>query len=371
LVGFLSGLLYVGVLEMAEKTEDTASPMKRIMTWAGYATALIGLGGSLLGGVRWYQDRREHKAENAAKMAAAEALDRDGQYKAAIESYGAILKDSPLDAAALKGQLKTAMDWSENFHTILAEGQRASDVAGPDLDEMMAVLNGGLARSSGTEAADVQSHLGWAHWLNQHIAEREFGSEAMDNFQAALKVDPRNVYAHAMLGNYKLQNNGSFTEAVGHLNTAVATGKARPFVRRLQIGGLNGMETPGARAEVFKAANDMRKNNEPLEDGMRSRIRTFCCEPADAEPAELKESFTALPQDEAWQTYLWLDQGTDPRYADAQRFARAYVEAYLLEANGKKAEALKKYQALQVTLKGTLSSLQGPVNSAVKRLSQG
>ena len=355
---------------MAGKTEEAASPMKRIMTWAGYATALIGLGGSLLGGVRWYQDRREHKAENAAKMAAAGGLDRDGQYKAAIESYGAILKDSPLDAAALKGQLKTAMDWSENFHTVLAEGQRTSDVAGPDLDEMMAVLNGGLARSAGTEAADVQAHLGWAHWLNQHIAEREFGSAATDNFQAALKADPSNVYANAMLGNYLLLNGGSFGDAVARLNTAIATGKARPFVRQLQMGGLYGMETPGARAEVFKAANNMRKGNEPLEDGWRRRIRDFCCEPDEDEPNSLKEALTAVRQDEAWQTYLWLDNGVDPRRSDTQRFARAYIEAYLLEANGKKAEALQKYQALQVTLKGTFSILVEPVNNAVKRLSQ-
>jgi hypothetical protein len=224
----------------------------------------------------------------------------------------------------------------------------------------------------------VQAHLGWAHWLNQHIAEREFGSAANDNFQAALKTDPSNVYANAMLGNYMLQNNGSFADAMAHLNTAVATGKARPFVRQLQMGGLYGVETPGARAEVFKAANDMRKGNEPLEDGWRRRIRDFCCEPDESEPDSLKEALTAVPQDEAWQTYIWLDHrldnglgnGATPRHSDTQRFARSYVEAYLFEVNGKKAEALAKYRALQVTLKGTFSILVEPVNNAVKRLSQ-
>jgi tetratricopeptide (TPR) repeat protein len=356
---------------MAEKTEEAASPMKRVMTWIGYATALIGLGGSIVGGVRWYQGRQEHKAETAAKMAAAAALDRDGQYKAAVESYGVILKDSPLDAAALKAQLAATMDWAENFHTVLPEGQRASDVAGPDLDEMTAVLNAGLARSSGTEAADVQAHLGWAHWLNQHIAMREFGSAAPDNFQAALKTDPSNVYAHAMLANYMLQTDGNFADAVAHLNAAVATGKVRPLVRRMQIGGLYGMETPGARAELFKAANDMRKGGEPLDDGLRGRIRTYCCNPPYSDASELKESLTSVSQDEAWQTYLWLDHGVDPQHADARGFTRDYIEAYLLEIHGKKAEALEKYQTLQAKLKGTLSSFKGPVDEAVKRLSQG
>ena len=37
---------------------------------------------------------------------------------------------------------------------------------------LIAILDAGLARTKGAAAADVQSHLGWAHWLNQHIAER-------------------------------------------------------------------------------------------------------------------------------------------------------------------------------------------------------
>jgi hypothetical protein len=355
---------------MAGKTEESASPMKRVVTWAGYATALIGLGGSLLGGVRWYQDRREHKAETAAKMATAEGLDRDGQYKAAVESYGAMLKDSPLDAAVQKARLKAAMDWAENFHVVHDESQRVSDLAGPDLDEMLAILNDGLGRSSGTEAADVQAHLGWAHWLNQHIAEREFGSAANDNFQAALKVDPSNVYANAMLGNYLLQNGGNFAEGVAHLNTAVATGKARPFVRELQIGGLSGTDVTGTRAELFRAANDMRKDGESLDDGLRSRIRNVCCNPPYTMPDMLKESFTSVPQQDAWPTYLWLDNPQqDGSYADAQRFTRDYLQAYLLEIKGKKAEALQRYKAVQSEITGKHSSFEGPVDEAIKRLS--
>ena len=76
---------------------------------------------------------------------------------------------------------------------------------------------------SGTAAADVQAHLGWAHWLNQHVAEREFppNAAAERNFRAALATDPSNVYANAMLGNWMTITVEVSTEAVEHFNSAI------------------------------------------------------------------------------------------------------------------------------------------------------
>src|SRR6201999_2216636 len=96
---------------------------------------------------------------------------------------------------------------------IVPEGQNAAGAAGPQLDQLFAILDAALGKRKAAQAADVEAHLGWAHWLNQHIAEREFGPIAEHDLRAALALDPTNVYANAMLGNWMLQNGGNFAEA--------------------------------------------------------------------------------------------------------------------------------------------------------------
>jgi tetratricopeptide (TPR) repeat protein len=355
---------------MEDDAQQKTAPMKRIMTWVGYATALIGLGGSLVGGIRWYENRRQQQAELAAQMAAADTEAKQGDYQASIRSYDSILKNNPLNPAALQAQLNTAMEWAEDFHVVGSDGQDAASAAGPQLDAIMVVLDAGLARSTGSDAADVQAHIGWAHWLNQHIAEREFGSAAEQNFQAALKTDPSNVYANAMLGNWMLQTNGNFAQAVAHLRAAAATGKARPFVHRLQLGGLIGDQQPGARAETARITDEMRKGGEPLDEDNKARILSYCCDPPYTEPQEITEFLSAVSQQDAWQTYLWLDDAPkEGPYLLVQQVKRGYIEANLLEIAGKRAEALAKFRALKQEMKNQSLSLEDLVDAAIKRLS--
>jgi tetratricopeptide (TPR) repeat protein len=351
----------------AQKT-DKGSSWKTVMAWVGGASAILGLIGALSGWFHTFSSHHTQSAETKALMATAASQEKQGEYEASVKTYGQVLKNDPVNAEVLDAQLNTTMEWVENFQVLVPEGQSASGAAGPLLDEIMPVLDAGLARSKGTRAADVQAHLGWAHWLNWHVAEREFGSSAEKNLRAAIELDKTNVYANAMLGNWMLQNHGSFQEAIGHFNTAVATGKARPLVRQMQIGGLLGDEVPGARAEIVKAANDMRKNNEPLDDGKKHRVLTFCCNTTMTSQADLVESLSAVPTDDAWKTYLWLD-GDDADPSDkTQGLNREFIQANLLEISGKRGEALEKYKALQQELKDRNMAMKSRVDEAVKRL---
>src|SRR5277367_5960288 len=164
-----------------------------IMSWVGGATALIGLLGSLAGGVTWFVNHHRQQAARQAKMAVALTELNQQEYQAAVQSYGDILKDAPLNRPALDGQLSAAMLWVENFRVVAREEQNAADISAPALDQIMATLDAGLARTKGSQAADVQAHLGWAHWLNQHVAEREYGAAAEQNLRAALQLDNTNV----------------------------------------------------------------------------------------------------------------------------------------------------------------------------------
>lgn len=357
---------------MADDEQKTTSSADKawpfVMSWAGRISALIGLFGALAGGVTWFINHHRQQVEHASKLAQAETQTKQGDYQAAIQSYAELLKSDPLDRSALDGQLAAVMQWSEDFHVVVPDGQSATNAAGPALDQIMALLEAGLARSKGTQAADVQAHLGWAHWLNQHIAEREFGPAAEQNLRDALASDPANVYANAMLGNWMLQTGGSVPDAIHLLEVAASTGKARPFVRALELGGLVGLDKAGTRAELIKAANDMRKSGEPMSEAQKRRVLSFCLAPIVSDRAELDESLTAVPPDDAWSTYLWLDDNPDDAVSDGPN--REFIHANLLEATGKPQQALDQYRQLQQQLKNAPGSLQSADLAAIARLSQ-
>ena len=344
---------------------ETGISLKVVMTWVGAATAILGLIGGLAGWFHTFSSHRTERAELSAQMAVAQEQAKQGEYSAAVQSYRDILKSDPLYAPALEGQLDATMLWVENFDVLVREGRDASDAAGPLLDEIMPVLDAGMARSKGSRAADVQAHLGWAHWLNWHIAEREFSPLAEKNLRAAIDLDKTNVYGNAMLGNWMLQNNRNFQEAIGHLNTAVAAGKARPLVREMQIGGLLNDEKPGARAELLKAVNEMRKNGEAIEDEERYRIRSFCYSTSASNHANLVESLSAVPEEDSWKTFLWLDDNHEDRM---DPLANDFIYENLLEVSGNRAEALGKFRALQQNPRATQFSFKGQIDDAVKRL---
>ena len=342
-----------------------------MMSWIGRITAVVGLCATITGGVTWFVTHHRQQKERAEHLALAKTQTSQQDYQGAVGSYADMLKSDSMDRDALDGQLDTTMLWAENFSVLVPEGQSATQTAGHALDEMMSILESGLTRSQGTRAADVQAHLGWAHWLNQHIAEREFGPAAEQNLRAALAADPTNVYANAMLGNWMLQNGGNFSEAVQHFDTAVATGRERAFVRRLQVGGLTGFTGPGVRAELMKVANAMRRDSEPLQPNQRRHIFDVCCNVTLTEHAELVESLSALSAQDAWQTYLWLDNSDAGGSGDAlQGLTHDFIQASLVEISGQRAQALRQYETLQQKLRGQPgAALADAVNAAIRRVS--
>ena len=359
---------------MANDPQQPEPRVKRawgvILAWIGGISAVIGFAGTLTGTFGKIEDHFHGNAELNAKMAIAQSQSQQGDYQSSVGTYTDILKADSLYKPALDGQLNATMLWVENFSVTEPEGQNTVGLGGAQLDQIFPILDAALTRSKGAQAADVEAHLGWAHWLNQHIAEREFGPVAEHDLRAAHTLDPSNVYANAMLGNWLLQNGGGLDEAVAHFNTAVATGKARPLVRTMQMGGLTGSDSRPGNVESIRAANDMRKDNEPLDEHYKSHILSECFGQEMEYQPRLTASLSAVPPDDAWQTYLWLDdrprEGDDAKY---NLLIRDFIHANLIEISGKKAEALTAYRTLQPQLKAQHSTLQTPVDQAVVRLS--
>ncbi|MFL6351494.1 MAG: TIR domain-containing protein [Bryobacteraceae bacterium] len=314
------------------------------------------------------QKSRVHQFLDTARTQTSQA-----EYESAFETYQDALKLDPGNRTAMDGQVNTAMLWLQDFHTIVGEGQKAEDIAGPSLSEIMSVLDAGLARTSGrgARAADILAHLGWAHWLNQHIAQKEFGPAAEQDLRRALTLDPTNVYANAMLGNWLLQNHGSFQEAVHCFDVALKTNEQRPLVREMQLGGMIYNETPGVRQELILIANQMRVNSEPMGDRDRRRILSYYSPGNSRE--ELTETLSAVPPKDAWATFLWLDdtQATGDDVQE-QRLRHEFIRANILEIVGKPAEALVMFKKLQSELKqhAYTGRISDHVAAAIKRLSE-
>jgi hypothetical protein len=359
------------------ETQDSSRPARSsaawpfIDTWVGRATAMIGLIASLGGGVTWWISHHHQRAQHEAELRLAELQSARGDYAASLQTCGDLLKADPLDRAALNDQTDAAMLWTENFSVSVSESGNATDAAAPALDQIFTVLESGLTRATGARAADIQAHLGWAHWLNQRIAAREFGSAAEQNFRSSLILDAHNVYANAMLAGWMLQTGGSVSDAAQHFALALATGKARPFVRRLQVGGYLSSDGPGARAELMRATNDMRRNGEPLDTDSRGRILAFCCDPAYMGHAQLVEALSAVSADNAWSTFQWLEAGRPAGSGAADEALRAsFIQATLLDISGKQQASLAQFRQLQQQLAHGPGPLRAAVDAAIQRLAR-
>lgn len=358
----------------------SARPLKktahnRRIAWIAGSVALLALLlaiSSLIGIAPW-SGYRAQKNRVHQLLSTAQTQTKQGEYEPAFKTYEAALKLDPGNRAAMDGQVDAAMLWLQDFHVIIGEGQKAEDLAGPPLSQIISVLDSGLARTSGhgERAADILAHLGWAHWLNQHIAEKEFGPAAEQDLRRALELDPTNVYANAMLGNWLLQTGGSLDEALHRFDVALRSNRQRALVREMQLGGMVYNDTPGVRSALIRVANQMRINSEPMGEPDKHRILSNYS-PTNSH-GELTETLSAVPPNEAWATFLWLDDkqptGND---AEEQRIQREFIHASILEIAGKSTEALVLFKTLEHELKrpGYSGRMSDHVATAIKRLSR-
>lgn len=347
------------------------SPIKRGGIWAvvgaiALVAALIGLIGFARTGSR--------KAEPPAdpRLATARTQMDLGAPQSAFRTYGEMLQGGSNDAAVMDLQADAAMVWLRQFRVVVGEGQKAEDVAGPQLASITGVLEAALARTGGSSkrAADVLAHLGWAHWLNRRIAAREFGDAPQQAFRKALAIDPSNVYANAMMGSWLFQSNGDTREALRHFEAADRAGSEREFVRQMELGAMTYRDDRGVPAAVMRIVNQMRINKEPLDDRLRRRILSNF---APGHEAETEEMLAAISPADAWATFDWLAPATPGDEKTFEGFRRDYIHARVMALEGKSAEAAGLLRDLQGRMKaaGFNGRLADDAAAALKRLPSG
>ena len=326
---------------------DRARPSRKL--WIGAAVVALAAIAVVAGGVNY----RGRDPVIRSLIETAKSQSSRGEHQSAFRTLQKALATEPADDEILQAQADAAMGWLRDFRVVVPEDGKADEVAGPLLTDLIATLDAALARTDRKtgKAADILAHLGWAHWLNQKMAYREFGPAAERDLRQALQIEAGNVFAHAMLGNFLLQRQRSADEALKHFEAAVRTGREREFVRRMQLGAMIYHDAPVVRQALIRAVNEMRMSGEALEDMYKRRVLT-AYSPTVNDRESLRTTVAALPPDDAWATFLWLSDppqpGADPA---AQKIQREFIQATILETSGRTHEAIEAFSSLRNELR--------------------
>ena len=346
-----------GESDQASRKATLATTLK----WIGGATAAISLLLALNQITGLVQNFRIHHKAFSEATKAGEQQQQRGDYPAAFESFKHAAELDPIDRRAQKREAQAAMLWLENVH---AQNQSFTEIA----NQLLPVLDKSLSNSKGQDAADLLAHIGWANFLRSRDGSGSAGDLVVKSYGDALKIDPQNVYAHAMWAHWILWQNGSQQEAKDHFAAALNSGRDRPYVRSLQLSAYSNVVSAENQAELLRIANEMRQLGERLGPEQKSSVFDQVFEfPLDDYKA-LARIVHGVKPEVALATYDWLSSG---RTDSDLRLRREFIAAFLLEADGETDAALSRYKSLQEDLQhvGPYDSLSLAVNNAVKRLS--
>lgn len=353
--------------ELGKSSENGQASQKGMslataLKWVGGATAGISLLLALNQVTGLVQNFRVHHKEFSEAMKAGEQQQERGDYPAAFESFKHAAELDPVDRRAQQHEAQAAMLWLENVH---AQNQTFTETA----NQLLSVLDKALSNSKGQDAADLLAHIGWANFLRSRDGSGSAGDLVAKSYEDAIKIDPQNVYAHAMWGHWILWKNESQQQAREHFAAALNSGRVRPYVRSLQLSGYrNAVSAENRMTELLRVANEMRQQGEPLGPEQRSRIFDDVFAFPVGEREELAQVLRSVKPEDTLATYDWLSSG---RTDGDLRLRREYIAALSLEVTGQTAEALSAYKSLQQQLgkSSTYHSLTLTVDDAVKRLS--
>jgi len=373
-----------------DTTKDTERPTSEgektprdkfatLLKWVGAVTAILSLIFAIQRVTQLVSDLREQQRQIAelrevGKLQQSTA-DNDGAWTSFEQALKIAESGGMLDK--LTGQLSKeaielrqaqedlAMEWLH--HAKISDGQTFSSF----VDKLTPVLNRGLANATGARKADILAHVGWAIFLRWRDGNHELDPEPQ--YRQAVEIDSTNPYAHAHWGHWILWMRKNPEDAKQHFAAALASGRARDYVRTIQLAALRNLR-PESDGEFLAAISDMRKNGEKIDAPTSRDLYTIYSRAAsnryDAD--HFAELLAAVPATEQLSTFQALFYGAhDEDFDQWSRPGRDACLATLLEAAGQREEALRAWQALHENFPPQDGgSLALRAQDAIKRLSQ-
>lgn len=251
---------------VAETVAAAARLARRPRRWIAAGAAAV-LAMAAVGAWLWQQHgaeqaRRALDAQLAQQVGSAAELCASGSFMAAWPRFEELDGRFPARREVLDAQADCAMRWLREIR-VQAGQQTFTDI----VKRVQPVIVAQLAAATGARAADLRAHLGWADYLRSRDGAGD--TDAAAHYRRALQDDPDNVFAHAMWG-HNLMMAGKTEDALGHFAAALASKRERAFVRQLQLASTTWRIVLAPHA--LRVADDMRRNQEPIEPGMPGRL---------------------------------------------------------------------------------------------------
>ena len=317
-------------------------------------------------------ERRRHVAE---LQRVASEQQKSGDYKAAWATLDEASKaaDQGSSLASVVGRLDEqrlelrtaqedlAMAWLRDVR--IPGGGKFSDV----VDPLAAVVTRGTLSASGVRKADLLGHLGWAYFLKSRDGATTRSPE--EAYQQALEIDPANPFAHAHWGHWIMWRRGSVDDASRHFAAAVGSGRERPYVRRIQLAALRLYGSAANEGALFRAVDEMRRNNEPIDAATR-RDLFYSYYSAFNSDEYLQRVVGILPPADHIATMRALF--FDPDFDAGRAPLRDAMMALLLEADGRRDESAAAWRGVRAELPrgGGDQRVRDRADAAIARLSR-
>jgi hypothetical protein len=331
-----------------------------VLKWVGSLTAILSLFFGVRQLIKIVSDRVEANRKIDALLKSEDVELKVRDYAAAWRSLEQASQIGPDSAKVHLAQENLAMAWLEDVH--LREGEKWSDIS----EKVEPVLSRGVSSTKDSQrSADLLAHVGWAYFLRSR--DGVFGLDPAGAYAKAAAQDKNNPYAEAMWGHWILWNHGKLSEASQHFSAALASGRQRDFVRRLQFAGLENCPNGQCDAEIIRVANEIRKENGKIDADTVHRIysnyygRVFSRNPSS------NQFLNVIPPEEHLATFHWLFDGLD--LDESGSLLRSGYLASIEEAAGKKEEALANYRGLRAKVPMHSGPLSDAIDGGIKRLS--
>jgi len=332
------------------------------LAWVGSITAIFSLIAGIYAGWAFLSGQLE-KRRAIQQFLAAEAVQlRASDYQSAWKTLAQAAAVDPNSEPVRQAQEDVAMQWLENIH---ATGDQTFASIVEKLEP--ALTRGVASAKSPQRQADLMAHLGWSYFLRGR--ESPSSPDPEPAYRDALGKDQANPYAHAMWGHWILWNSGPYAKASEHFAAALATPRPglRPYVRSMQINALSNQDTDENHVEIIRVVNDIRKEHGDLDPHQRHNILNLYWEYL-ATPNDRRIAFlSAIPPLDHLDTFDWLLQREGPR--DSEPLTHTYIRSTLLEAAGRRDEALAGFRAVQTRFGPNISyTLADGARKAIVRL---
>lgn len=295
---------------------------RKWMAWAALAVLAAVAGG----GVLWQQHaadeaRKVQDVRMAQEVAGARELCTAGSFATAWPRFDELAARYAGRREVLAARADCGMQWLREIRVQVGK-QTFTDIVGLVEPALVEQLTG----ATGSHAADLRAHLGWADYLRGRDGAAD--AKPSTHYRRALVDDPANVYAHAMWG-HNLMMAGEERAAVEHFDAAVAAKRERAFVRNMQLS--SSLSRIGLVHYAVRVADSMRRSEESMTSGQRSRLWSLGYYALLLNAAvDVRAGFLALlPAADHLATFDWLypDASATGSEADAWQFCRAVLMA--------------------------------------------